>query len=388
MPSRAGHDAAIVGAYESPRRKADTMHPFAILHEAVDGALLDAGLSLSDVDGLCVTAGDVAEGGLVEDAIEVAEYLGIEPTFFDSTDIGGCSGIYQAGLAASAIAAGLADVVVVAYAACPRRFPFSIPAAHSWPVGPGAHEMPQGYAAPYLYALFAQRHMHEFGTTAEQLAAIAVVCRENAARNPDALLRDPITVADVLASPTVATPLHKLDCCVVTDSGGAIVLTSSERARDLKRPPVRMLGFGAQITKAHVSQQPDFISTPTITSGKRAFAQAGLTPRDVSVAQIYDAFTITPLLGLEDLGFCPKGEGGRFVEDGHIRCSGSIPINTDGGGLASNHPGKRGVLALIEAVRQARGDSPGYQVPNVEVSLVSGFGGWFSAAATMLLTAH
>lgn len=388
MTYTAGRDAVIAGAFESPRRKADGVHPFAILHEVVTGALADAGLTLADVDGLCVTAGDVAEGGLVEDAIEVAEYLGIEPTFFDSTDIGGCSSIYQTGLAAAAITAGLADVVVVAYAACPRRFPFSIPAAHTWPVGPGAHEMPHGYAAPYLYALFAQRHMYEYGTTPEQLAAIAVQCRANAALNPNALMRDPITVEDVMNSPLVASPLHKLDCCVVSDSGGAIVLTSKARAQHLKRPPVRLLGFGAQITKAHVSQQPDFVRSPTTVSGRRAFSQAGLTPRDVNVAQVYDAFTITSLIGLEDLGFCPKGEGGRFVQDGHIAPDGTIPINTDGGGLASNHPGKRGMFALIEAVRQARGDSPGYQIPNVDVSLVSGFGGWFSAAATLLLTAR
>lgn len=388
MPYPAENEAAIVGACESPRRKADGVHPFAILQEAVDGALADAGLSLRDVDGLCVTAGDAAEGGLVEDVIEVAEYLGVEPTFFDSTDIGGCSSIYQTGLAAAAIAGGLADVVVVAYAACPRRFPFALPSAHSWPIGPGAHEMPQGYAAPYLYAMFARRHMHEFGTTPEQLAQIAVTCRSNAARNPDALMRDPIKVEDVLASPLVASPLHKLDCCVVTDSGGAIVLARKDRARDLRKPPVRILGFGAQVTKAHVSQQPDFIRTPTTVSGRRAFTQAGLSPKDVSVAQIYDAFTITPLLGLEDLGFCPKGEGGRFVQDGHIASTGSIPINTDGGGLASNHPGKRGIFALIEGVRQARGDSPGHQVPDVDVSLVSGFGGWFSAAATLLMTAR
>jgi acetyl-CoA acetyltransferase len=259
---------------------------------------------------------------------------------------------------------------------------------HTWPIGPGAHEMPQGYAAPYLYAMFAQRHMHEFGTTPEQLAAIAVQCRRNAALNPNALMRDPITVEDVLKSPLVAAPLRKLDCCVVSDSGGAIVLTSKARAKDLRRPPVSLLGYGAQITKAHVSQQPDFVRSPTTVSGRRAFAQAGLTPRDVDVAQLYDAFTITPLMALEDLGFCPKGEGGRFVADGHIAPDGTIPINTDGGGLASNHPGKRGVFALIEAVRQARGESPGHQVPDVDVSLVSGFGGWFSAAATLLLTAR
>lgn len=377
--------AAIAGVFESPRRKADHVHPFVLLQEVVAGALADAGLGLADVDGLCVTAGDMAEGGAVENVIEAAEWLGIRPTFFDSTDIGGCSSIYQTGLAAAAITAGLAEVVVVAYAACPRRFPFSPPVA--WPIGPGAHEMPYGYAPLPMYALHAQRHMHEFGTTAEQLARVAVVCRENAALNPNALLRDRIRVDDVLASPMLATPLHKLDCCVVTDSAGAIVLTSRARARDARSKPVALLGFGAQVTTVSVSQQADFVTSPGVVSGARAFAQAGLKPRDVSVAQFYDAFTITPLVGLEDLGFCAKGEGGRFIADGHVDQGGSIPINTDGGGLASNHPGKRGVFAMIEAARQVRGDSPGFQVPRVEASLVHGIGGWFSAASTLLLGA-
>jgi acetyl-CoA acetyltransferase len=386
-PAAAYRGAAIVGASELPRRKADGMHPFALLQEAVHGALLDAGLSEGDVDGLCVTAGDAGEGGLVEDVIEVAEYLGLRPTFFDSTDIGGCSSMYQTGLAATAVTSGLAEVVVIAYAACPRRFPFALPSAHSWPVGPGAFEMPYGYAAPYNYALFAQRHMHEFGTTPEQLAQIAVQCRSNAALNPHALQRSPIGVGDVLSSAMVASPLHKLDCCVVTDSAGAVVLTTLGRAKDLRRPPVRLIGFGAQVTKAHVSQHPDLVSTPGVVSARRAFEVAGLAPADVDVAQFYDAFTITPLLGLEDSGFCPKGEGGRFIADGHIGHDGSIPINTDGGGLSSNHPGKRGIFAMIEAVRQARGESPGYQVPDVEVSMAHGIGGWFSAAVTLLLSA-
>jgi acetyl-CoA acetyltransferase len=228
--------------------------------------------------------------------------------------------------------------------------------------------------------------MHEFGTTPEQLAKIAVTCRANAARNPHALVRDAITVEDVLKSPLVASPFRKLDCCVVSDSGGAVVLTSAARAKDLRKSPVSILGFGAQISKAHLSQQTDFTRTPGVVSGQRAFSQAGLRPKDVSVAQFYDAFTITPLLGLEDLGFCAKGEGGPFVADGNIDPDGSIPINTDGGGLSSNHPGKRGVFAMIEAIRQVRGESPGYQVPRVDVSLVHGIGGWFSAASTLLLS--
>lgn len=374
--------ARIVGAFESPRRKTD-LHPFELFREVVDGALADAGLTRAEVDGLCVTAGDVAEGGSSEDVIEIAEYLGLKPTFFDSTDVGGCSAIYQAGVAAAAIEAGLAEVVVVAYAACPRRYPFYPPI--TWPIGPGAHEMPYGYSSPSAYALFAQRHMHQFGTTPEQLAQIAVVARANAALNPDALMREPLTVADVLASPGVSTPLRKLDCCVVTDSGGAVVLARADRARDLARRPIRILGFGAQVTAVHFSQQADFVTTPGAVTGARAFGRAGLSPADVSVAQLYDAFSVTPLLALEDLGFCAKGEGGPFVESGAIAPGGSVPINTDGGGLSSNHPGKRGVFALIEGVRQLRGDGPGHRVPDPQVSLVHGIGGFFSAAATLLM---
>jgi len=375
-------NARIVGAHESPRRKAE-VHPYVIFHEVISAALNDAGLTFSDVDGLCVTAGDMAEGGCAEDSIEVGDYLGLRPTFFDSTDVGGCSAIYQTGLAAAAIEAGLADVVVVAYAAAPRRFPFAPEVA--WPIGPGAYEMPYGYAPPPAYALFAQRHMHEFGTTREQLAEIAVTCRANAANNPHAPKREPLTIDEVISAPMIASPLSKLDCCLVTDSGGAIVLTSKERARDLNRPAVRVLGYGAYHSNVFLSQQSDLTLTPGVVSGKRAFERAGLAPTDVSVAQLYDAFTITPLMALEDLGFCKKGEGGPFVESGAIRSDGSIPINTDGGGLSSNHPGKRGVFALIEGIRQLRGESPGHQVSDVDVSLVHGIGGFFSAASTLLL---
>lgn len=376
-----------VGAHESPRRKTRDVHPFEIFAEVITGALDHAGLTLADVDGLCVTAGDLGEGGVVEDVIEVAEYLGIEPTFFDSTDVGGCSAIVQAARAAAAIQVGLADVVVVAYAACPRTFPFDIPTPMSWPIGPGAFEMPVGMSNITAYGAFAQAHMHRFGTTAEQLAEVAVTCRANAALNPDALLRDPITVADVLASAPISSPFHKLDCCVVTDSGGAVVLCRADRARDLPRRPISVAGFGEVITRVHLHQVRDFTVSPGAISGPAAFRRAGLQPGDVDVAQLYDAFTATPLFALEDLGFCAKGEGGPFVASGAIAPGGSIPINTDGGGLASNHPGKRGVFVLIEALRQLWGEGPGVQIASPEVSLAHGIGGFFSAAATMLLTA-
>ncbi len=377
--------AAIVGAFESPRRKTAGEHPFQIVEEVVRGALDDAGLTMADVDGLCTTAGDRGEGGSTEDVIEVAEYLGLEPTFFDSTDVGGCSAIVQTAYAAAAVSAGLADTVVVVYAACPRTYPFGPATAMSWPSGPGAHEMPYGMSTISAYGMFARRHMHQYGTTPEQLASIAVTVRANAARNPDALLRQPITVEDVLASPMISTPMHKLDCCVVTDSGGAVVVTRRDRARDTRKPPVRILGYGASATRVHVNQVADFTVSPGLVSGQRAFAAAGLTPADVDVAQMYDAFTITPLIGLEDLGFCAKGEGGAFCASGAIAPTGDIPINTDGGGLSSNHPGKRGVFALIEAIRQLRRESPGVQIPDCEVSLAHGVGGFFSSSATIIL---
>lgn len=378
-------NAAIVGAFESPRRKAPGIHPFQVFHEVIAGALDDAGLTLADVDGLCVTAGDLGEGGSTEDVTEIAEYLGITPGFADSTDVGGCSAILQAGHAAAAIEAGLASTVVVAYAACPRSYPFSIPNAMSWPTGPGAHEMPLGMTNIAAYALYAHRHMHEFGTTPEQLAELAVTIRANAAKNPAALFRDPLTVADVLASPMISSPFHKLDCCVVTDSGGAVVLTRKDKARNTRKTPVQILGYGESIARVHMNQVADFTTTPSRSSGARAFATAGLKPGDVDVAQFYDAFTITPLIALEDLGFCKRGEGGPFIASGATAATGSLPINTDGGGLSSNHPGKRGIFVLIEAIRQLRGEGPGVQVKDVDVSLAHGIGGFFSAAATMLL---
>ncbi|MER8435927.1 hypothetical protein NKH36_24805 [Mesorhizobium sp. M1312] len=377
--------AAIVGACESPRRKANDIHPFQIFHEVIAGALGHAGLTFADVDGLCVTAGDVGEGGSVEDVIEVAEYLGIMPRFFDSTDVGGCSAIVQTARAAAAIACGMADTVVVAYAACPRWFPVGPTTPMTWPIGPGALEMPYGISNITAYGLLAARHMHQFGTTPEQLAAVPVAIRANAARNPSALMKDPITVADVLSSPMISSPFHKLDCCVVTDSGGAVVLTRRDRARDLRKTPIRMLGYGEAITCVNINQTADFTVSPGVHSGPRAFNAAGLSPADVDVAQLYDAFSITPLLALEDLGFCKKGEGGAFVASGAITADGSIPINTDGGGLSSNHPGKRGMFVLIEALRQLWGESPGHQISNCEVSLAHGIGGFNSAASTMLL---
>lgn len=381
--------AAIVGAYESPRRNAPDIHPFAIQAECIGTALAQAGLGIEDVDGLCVASGDWAEGGGVNSVTEMAEYLGIEPRWFDSTDVGGCSYLIHAAHAATAIAAGLAQVVVIAYAATPRWWPLKTPSFDPFvlPAGPGQFELPYAPTLISTYAMFAQRHMHLYGTTPEQLAEVAVTFRRHAALNPHAFLgAKPLTVEDVLASPMIASPLHRHDCCVVTDGGGAIVMTSRERARDCAGKPVYLSGFGMATQRTQLSQIPTDLVTPADRTGRRAFEMAGVQHRDIDVAQLYDAFTITPLLALEDLGFCPRGESGRFVQDGNLTLGGALPCNTDGGGMASNHPGKRGLLALIEGVRQLRGEGPGLKVPDAEVALVHGLGGTFCSAATVILT--
>ncbi|TWA79573.1 acetyl-CoA acetyltransferase [Azospirillum brasilense] len=379
--------AAIAGVFESPRRDAPRVHPFALQMDCILGALDDAGLTLKDVDGLCAASGDWAEGGSTMDVVELAEYIGIAPTYVNSTDVGGCSYILQAGQAAAAIATGLAEVVVISYAACPRWWPLSSPSFDPFvfPAGPGQYEIPYAPTLISTYGLFARRHMDLYGTTPEQLAQVAVTFREHAATNPDARLRKPITVDDVLASPMIASPLHRLDCCVVTDGGGAVVMTSRERARDLKKPPVHLVGYGAAVARTQNSQIPDDLTTPAALSGPRAFAMAGLTPGEIDVAQIYDAFTITPMLALEDLGFCGRGESGAFVADGNLTLGGRLPTNTDGGGLSSNHPGKRGIFTLIESVRQLRGEGPGVQVPDARIALAHGLGGTFCSAATAIL---
>jgi acetyl-CoA acetyltransferase len=227
--------------------------------------------------------------------------------------------------------------------------------------------------------------MHKYGTTAEQLAMIAVQCRANAAANENALYRDPITVEDVLASPHIADPLHKLDCCVVTDSGGAFVLTSRRRAEALSRKPVYLLGAGEALGQVHMNQMPDLTKTVADRSGSAALAQAGMSLGEIDCAQIYDSFTYTVLVTLESLGICAPGEGGAFVASGALAPGGALPINTDGGGLSSNHPGRRGALALIEGVRQLRGESPGVNIENARTCLVHGTGGFLSATATVVL---
>jgi acetyl-CoA C-acetyltransferase len=379
---------AIVGAYEYPARKTPGMHPFQIQADCVLRALEDAGLTLDDVDGFATAASEVPEGGSTMSAVEVAEWLGIKPTYLDSTDNGGAAPLSQVGHAAAAIAAGQAEVVVISYAATTYSQAINIGTGDptTGASGPGQFELPYGFTLVGAYGLAAQRHMAEFGTTPEQLAEIAVTCRGHASHNPQARFRDPITVQDVVGSPMIASPLHRYDCCVVTDGGGAIVVTSAKRARECRKDPIYVLGFGEAVGQVQMNQMDPFTATPAALSGPRAFAQAGMTPDRIDTAQIYDSFTITALLILEDLGFCAKGEGGAFVSGGRIAVGGDLPINTDGGGLSSNHPGRRGMFTIIEAVRQLRGEPLGLQVPDCEVALAHGSGGALSTAATLILS--
>jgi acetyl-CoA acetyltransferase len=377
----------MVGAYESPRRIAPGLHPYALQAEVIAGALADAGLALSDVDGFATAAAFPSEAGWQLSLSEVCEYVGLQPRWFDSTDTGGAAFLTHAGHAALAIEAGLCDVAVISYASTGRSGVLDAYDSNTANYGPGIYEIPYGPTTVSAYAMAAQRHMFEYGTTPEQLAMIATQVRANAADNPDALNRDPLTVEDVLASSVIASPLHKLDCCVVTDSGGAVVLTSVERARTLRSTPVTIAGFGEALGQVQMNQMRDFTQIAAAESGERAFASAGLTPQDIDCAQLYDSFTVTVLLELEALGFAPRGEAGRFIEDGGIAPGGALPINTDGGGLSSNHPGRRGLLALIEGVRQLRGQSPGVQLDDPRTCLVQGVGGWLSTAATIILEA-
>jgi acetyl-CoA acetyltransferase len=349
----------------------------------ISEALADAGLSLRDVDGLCTCT-----GGTLMHSVELAEYLGITPRFTDATQTGGASyGLYIEH-AAAAIAAGAADTVVIVYASTPRAARmrgekglgvFATPERLEW-------ETPYGVMMPIsAYALAANRHMATYGTTAEQLAQIAVDTRAWAALNPRAHLRDPITVDDVLGSGFLAEPVHKLECCLVTDGAAAVVVTSAERARSLAKPPAYVLGVASAASHAMISQMADLTVTPGAISGPSAFAAAGLSPTDIDVVQLYDSFTITVLLALEDLGFCKKGEGGPFAGGGVLAPGGVLPGQTSGGGLAYTHPGAFGAFLLVEATRQLRGECGERQVQDAQTALAHGTGGVLSATSTVVL---
>jgi acetyl-CoA acetyltransferase len=351
----------------------------------VKEALSDAGLTLADIDGVCHSGNSVL----------FAEYFGISARFTDSTSTGGS--VFEVYLehAASAIAAGVAECVLVVFAQTPRagrRTRAGDPVSGrrpGWMTGenPMAEwEMPYGLQGPVgAYALAASRHMAVYGTTPEQLATIAVKTREWACLNPRARYQEPITVDDVLASEMIASPLHKLDCCLVTDGAGAFIVTSAERAKDLRKAPVYVLGAATAHTHMSISQMPDLTTTPGAISGPWAFGMAGIKPADVDVLMGYDSFTITQLLHFEDLGFCAKGEGGPFVASTDIGPGGTLPTNTNGGGLSYTHPGMYGMFLVVEAVRQLRGECGARQVPEAKIAVAHGSGMVLSCMSTAVL---
>jgi acetyl-CoA acetyltransferase len=362
--------------------RVDVKSPFELHQQAASRAIADAGLTKDDVDGF----GSTGTGLLAP--IEVAEYCGLRPAWADGTGVGGSTWEFMAEHAVEAIQAGHAEVVVLAYGSTARADLKSGRRGANLSFGtrgPVQFDAPYGHTLIAKYAMVARRHMHEFGTTIEQLAEIAVSARHNAALNPDAYYRDPITVDDVQSAPMVADPFTTLHCCIRSDGGGAVVLTSEDRARDCPKAPVWVLGSGEALSHTTMSEWDDFTESPAARSARQAFGRAGLTPTDVDVCEIYDAFTSMVLLSVEALGFCKKGEGGPFVEGGTLRVGGLLPTNTDGGGLSACHPGMRGMFLMVEAVRQLRGEAGDRQVADASIACVNGTGGWFSSASTLLL---
>lgn len=378
-PSLRGR-SAIVGAAESDLgQAAPGMTPADLMGQATHRALADAGLSLGDVDGVFAAGTQMMMGSLL-----LSEYLGITPRFHDSSNNGGSSFESHLRRAQRAIAAGECEVALIAYGSTQRsllRSGGTIPQEQ-----PNPYEQDYGPMMPITaYALAASRHMHEYGTSRRDLAGVAVAARNWAKLNPKAWAREDLTVADVLNSPLISDPLTVRDCCLLTDGGGALIVTSADRAKDLLKPPVYILGTGEAQSHLNITSMPDLTVTSARESGAQAFAEAGLRPADVDVVELYDAFTINTILFLEDLGFVPKGEGGRFVADQGIGPDGSLPVNTNGGGLSYNHPGMYGLLLLVEAVRQLRGEAGARQVRGAEVALAHGNGGFLSHQATVIL---
>jgi acetyl-CoA C-acetyltransferase len=380
--------AYIAGIYEHPTRKADDKTVPQLHAEVAKGALEDAGLTKNDVDGYFCAGDAPGLGGLA-----MADYMGLRVRHTDTTDTGGSSYVIHVAHAAQAIAAGKCNVALITLAGRPRAEGFATGTTVRAPVAAApevAFEFPFGPATANLYAMCAMRHMHEYGTTSRQLAWVKVAASHHAQHNPHAMMREVVTVEDVINSPIIADPLHRLDCCVISDGGGALVVVKPEVAKSLARPRVRVLGAG-EAMKHQAGGKLDLTYTAGVWSGPAAFAEAGVKPSDVKYASIYDSFTYTVLVTLEDLGFCAKGQGGAFVSDGNLISGvGKLPFNTDGGGLCNNHPANRGGMTkVIEAVRQLRGEAhPKVQVKNCDVALAHGTGGALSTrhgSATLIL---
>ncbi|HEY8490745.1 MAG TPA: thiolase [Dehalococcoidia bacterium] len=372
---------AIIGAAETdtvgviPDKSAIQLHA-----EAALNAIADAGITKDQIDGVACAG---------QSPVAVAHYLGITPTYVDGTSVGGCSFMLHVRHAAAAIDAGMCSMVLITHGESGRS---RVGAGGRWGDGvsmQGQFEAPYGIAGPpTMFPQGVLRYMKEFGLTHEQLASVAVAQRKWAAMNPRAMMRDPITVDDVLNSRIIAWPIHLLECCLVTDGGGALIVTSAERAAamDLKKKPVYILGTGESCETPMVSQMDDFTTSKAFrVSGAKAFAEAGITPKDVDHVMIYDAFAHLPIYGLEDLGFVKRGEAGAFIAEGRTSPGGELPVNTNGGGLSYTHTGMYGMFAIQESVRQLRGEAAA-QVPDVKISLAQGVGGMFAAAGTLILT--
>ncbi|MDH6235020.1 acetyl-CoA acetyltransferase [Mesorhizobium soli] len=372
----------IAGVAETPLGKVTDQNEFSMVALAAREALAEAGLGFRDVDALFTNY--MGEEG----SVQLGEYLGLRPRYAESSDMGGASFEFFVHHAMTAIATGRCEVALIGYASRQRSRRNRKKAASALDGSLAAQfETPFGIHFPIgHYALSAARYMHQYGVTLEHLAEVAVAARQWAALNPKAWVRDPLSIDDVMSSPMLCDPLRKLDCCLVTDGGGAIVVTTKSRARDAAKRPIRVLGVGESHVQWHVSQCPDLTVTPGIFSGRDAFAMAGIKPSDVDVFEPYDNFTHAVLLYLEDLGFCGKGEAGAFVSEGNLRPGGSLPSMTSGGGLSYCHPGALGILLLVEAVRQLRGEAGDRQVPDAEIAVAHGTGGLaFSTASTVVL---
>jgi len=370
---------AIVGAATFGQGKAPGYEASDLAAIASAMALEDAGLSLADVDGLFFCHPTDTMGGL-----SFAQYLGIRPKVTDNNRTGGSAFQTYVEHAAYLLDAGAIDCALIAYGSNQATATGKLVST----------VQPMRYEAPYRplnpvssYALAAARYMHQYGATREQLGAVALAARKWATLNPEAFKRDALTMDDYLASRMVSDPLSVLDCCLVTDGAAAVVMTRADRARDLKRAPIKVLGAAAESHHREIGWLDDLTVTAAARSGARAYQQAGLTPADIDVVQVYDAFTINTILFLEDLGFCPKGEGARFVEDGRIAPGGALPVNTNGGGLSCCHPGMYGLFPIVEAVRQLRGEAGDRQVADASFAIAHGNGGVLSSQATVILGA-
>jgi len=381
--------AYVAGIYEHPTRLATDLSLAMIHAEVAKGALDDAGLTKDDVDAY-FCAGDAPGLG----PMSMVEYMGLKPKHIDSTDVGGTSYVLHVGHALEAIASGKCKVALITLAGRPRAEGMAtgtVPRSRGGtPTPDEPFEFPYGPTVVNMYGMCAMRHMHQYGTTSEQLAWIKVAASQHAQHNPHALLRDVVTVEEVVSSPMISDPLHRLDCCVITDGGGAIVVVAPEIANSLKRPKVKVVGHG-EAMKTQMGGKVDLTYSGAVRSGPAAFAEAGVKPSDIKYVSIYDSFTITVLMQLEDLGFAEKGKGGKLVADGNLISGvGKLPFNTDGGGLCSNHPGNRGGLTkVLEAVRQLRGEAhPKVQVKNCDLGLAHGTGGSLGSrhgSATVIL---